>query len=538
MFSASYVYWLPNADGSKADMKTDVNSVIIIGPNGSGKSKLGAWMEGVEPDRVHRIAAQRDLNFSEHISYMSYEEAQVNLFYGKQRIYTNKPKYDRWGFSPSSDEIWRHPTTTLLKDFDDALSALFSKANHENASQRKLAREARSTSYITDNAVEKTVSLWEGVFKQRRLTFNEDTFSAAVPNTNISYSATEMSDGERAVLYLIAQVLCIPDNCIIVMDEPEIHLHPSLMNILWRELEDERDDCLFIYITHDLEFISSHSQSDVVWIRGYDGNSWDYEKIDPYNLPSDLPLQILGNTRPILFCEGQAASIDKRVFDILYPNHFVVPCGSCGQVIQSTKAYQKLSIINHMNAIGIIDRDYRDEKVLADLEISHIYSLRMAEIENIFLLEPVLSLAAERFLVEDVDTAVSKAKDHVIERFRTEFEKQVQQATVSALKHQLSSINLEPDCHSCNEELFKERIGQISWSFEYSRQRERYTNALVDEDYVGILCLFKDKTIVRSVGKYLGCKNDYVEKMIRLLGSKDGASLREIFREYLPSIAD
>ena len=68
-----------------------------------------------------------------------------------------------------------------------------------------------------------------------------------------------MSDGERAVLYLIVQVLCIPDNKKLIIDEPELHLHGSIMNRLWKGLEQVRPDCLFIYITHDTDFAALHS---------------------------------------------------------------------------------------------------------------------------------------------------------------------------------------------------------------------------------------------------------------------------------------
>ena len=46
------------------------------------------------------------------------------------------------------------------------------------------------------------------------------------------YFSNQMSDGERAVLYLTAQILCVPQNKTLIVDEPEIHLHHSIMNRL------------------------------------------------------------------------------------------------------------------------------------------------------------------------------------------------------------------------------------------------------------------------------------------------------------------
>ena len=76
-----------------------------------------------------------------------------------------------------------------------------------------------------------------------------------------------MSDGERSVLYLAAQVLCVPENKTLIIDEPEVHLHPSLMGRLWRALESARPDCLFVFITHDVQFAALHKDSPRIWVK-------------------------------------------------------------------------------------------------------------------------------------------------------------------------------------------------------------------------------------------------------------------------------
>ena len=77
-----YNYFLPDKNNNKIKQTTESNSVIIIGANGSGKSKLGAWIEEQEKKNVHRVGAQRSLNFNEYITLKSYEQAKNLLFYG------------------------------------------------------------------------------------------------------------------------------------------------------------------------------------------------------------------------------------------------------------------------------------------------------------------------------------------------------------------------------------------------------------------------------------------------------------------------
>ena len=49
----------------------------------------------------------------------------------------------------------------------------------------------------------------------------------------MEYHGQEMSDGERVILYLIGQCLSLPERSVIIIDEPEIHLHKSLVDKLW-----------------------------------------------------------------------------------------------------------------------------------------------------------------------------------------------------------------------------------------------------------------------------------------------------------------
>lgn len=46
---------------------------------------------------------------------------------------------------------------------------------------------------------------------------------------NRLYNASKMSDGERVIFYLAGSILAVPNNSIIIIDELEMHTHPSLI---------------------------------------------------------------------------------------------------------------------------------------------------------------------------------------------------------------------------------------------------------------------------------------------------------------------
>ena len=88
-----------------------------------------------------------------------------------------------------------------------------------------------------------------------------------------------------------------------------------------------------------------------------------------------------------MFCEGDAGSLDVTIYQIAYPNYHVIPRGGCEKVIESTKALRNNAALHHMDAVGIIDSDYRESAEVASLLTHGIQTIAVAEIENIFCVE-------------------------------------------------------------------------------------------------------------------------------------------------------
>ena len=286
----SFIYNLPDEQLNPKQCETDSNALVIIGANGAGKSKLGAWIEQQDLENIHRIGAQRNLNFNENITLKSYSQAEDIVFWGTAEENQKNGKGYRWEWGKSY-------TTKLMNDFEDVLAALIALKNNENdnfVNQCKKAEETNNEKPHTPvTSIDKLSYIWNDVFPQRDLLIEDSKFYAFLQKNGkeMRYSANQMSDGERSVLYLASQVLCVPKNKILIIDEPEIHLHRSIMNRLWKALEKHRQDCLFIYITHDTQFAAMHGNADKIWIQDYDGEHWKFKKIEDNDLPEELLLE-------------------------------------------------------------------------------------------------------------------------------------------------------------------------------------------------------------------------------------------------------
>ena len=65
----------------------------------------------------------------------------------------------------------------------------------------------------------------------------------------------------------------------------------------------------------------------------------------------------------------------------------MIPCRSCVKVIEYTKSINSLKDLHHLEAVGLIDRDYRTENEILSLKKDNIYVLDISEVENLFCID-------------------------------------------------------------------------------------------------------------------------------------------------------
>lgn len=532
----AFAYHLPDETGNKIKHQTESNSVVIVGANGSGKSKLGAWMEQKDMMGVHRIGAQRSLNFRENIPLQNFTQAEAAVLYGNAD--TNESlkskKYFRW-------KEGTQYTTTLLDDFENVLAALIALTNNENAEYvadcKKAEREGKEKPSTTKSSLDKLIDVWNEVFPQRGLRMKDSKFLTYFEKNGMEeeYSSNQMSDGERAVLYLASQVLCVPKNKTLIVDEPEIHLHRSIMNRLWHALEKSRPDCLFIYITHDTQFAAAHGQSDKIWIKDFDGAHWKLEKLEDSELPEELLFDILGSRKNVLFVEGEKNSYDTQLYTVLYPNYYVIACGSCTQVISRTKAFKNNPSLHRCHVYGLIDRDYRSDHEIEKYKDDNIYTLKVAEVENLFLVEELIRLMADH-LGQNPDDIFAKVKDYIVNvRFTNQIDRQICQSVVAHLKYHLATIELSGKNDDGAKSSLDAALHTIDYEKTKAEQETKFKEALSEDDYEKVLRVFNEKGLISSIGHFLGVVDkEYCNRVLALLNGKLHDEISDAISGYLP----
>jgi len=247
-----------------------------------------------------------------------------------------------------------------------------------------------------DTTMRKLRAIFRRVLPNRDLQITADDITVLPVTDGVvgeGFSVTQMSDGEKAVLYMIGQTLVADEGSVFIMDEPEIHIHRSILGRLWDELETARPDCAFLLITHDLEFAASRAGKKYV-VQSYDpATGWVVEPVpEADGFSEDLVTLILGSRKPILFVEGESASLDVAFYRACYPAWTVVPRGSCEEVIHSVVTMRRNDAFTRIQSAGLVDADSRSDSERAALTARGIETLPVSEIENLLLL-PAISRA-------------------------------------------------------------------------------------------------------------------------------------------------
>ena len=380
------------------------STTVIIGANGAGKSSLINELRKnnskINSNEMYVLPAQKLLYFVSNI----HDRNEITRDRYIQDLKEVDLKYNTIALQPFQIE----------KDFSNTFTKLITL----------LVKDIMAVA--TDNfrgKNESSLSLWQKLEKIWNKIKPEIKFDIDPKNTVVKvekngskYSINGLSDGERCILFYIGNVLLAPENSYIIVDEPETFLNAAVYNELWDLLISERPDCQFIFASHNMDFVQSRTNATYIWCKNFEAPyDLDYQVLeDSQEMPLSLLTEVSGTRKPILFCEGTKTSIDYQIYSKLFSEFcFVKPVQGHKQVIQYTKAYNKLEKTYGNKAYGIIDYDWMDEARIESYKKKNIFVLPFNEIEMLLVDEEIVNsvLSDDE---EDKKQKINKLRDTVI----------------------------------------------------------------------------------------------------------------------------
>lgn len=499
------------------------SNIVAIGANGSGKTTLSEKFRTDLSNNGTVISAQRILKIPSFNSISNHLVTSQALKESQQRGKTYKHNND---------------FNYIQNEFSVVLNNLLAESISESSIYRKTALDASNQGLIikkpNETNLDKTLAIWNSLIDHRIIECIDGMNFSVKDGVNV-YQPIQMSDGEKVLLFLIAQVLQAPKDGFIVVDEPEMYLHKTILKKLWDRLEKERPDCLFIYLTHDLDFATSRVTALKLWIKSFIYPSkWEIERIPSNDLPEQLLLELLGSRKNILFCEGQKGSIDERIYSILFPKLTIMPVGSCFDVISYTKAFNKIPNIATI-AYGLIDSDHHSNERIKCLEKDNVYSFGVAEVENLFLDENFLKSLANQFLANE--SVVYDIKTDVIKALSDMKELQASNYVSAKVNYyfkdsDVSKGNTFVDIES-NYNKFIQEIDMQNW---YKVRINYIEDIISTSDYNKAISIFNNKGLKAVASKHFKI-SDFTEKSIKLL-QQDNSTVKYILMYFPIELSD
>ena len=521
------VFLIPTSNSQSYETFNIQKNIVVVGSNGAGKTRFGAAIEDINTRinptiRVHRISAQKNLSLPRAVAPTNISVVESNLFPTGNQQHTR----------------WKHldPITASSSDYELVVQLLFAKLTERDRKFTEAQRISQVRLDVPDAPIDTLVRIWNDVLPNRSLFFSDG--SVLVDSILGRYQGSEMSDGERVILYLIAQCLLVPSNSIIIVDEPEIHLHKSLVNRLWNSIEKECPNQLFIYVTHDLDFAASRHDAYKIWIKSYAGGAnFDWIQLpESESLPEALLLQVLGSKKNVLFVEGEKDSLDVAIYQSVYSNYLVIPRSGCSKVIEATKAIRDVPSIHHVSAYGIVDSDYRTPEEVASLLRSGIYTIDVAEVENLLCTEGMLRLVASHQML-DPTTVIEAAKNLVITSLTSEVEAQIASKVENEVKYRLNVFKRTNNTEQGIAVGLAATVAAIDVNAIYRQDKALYEGIIATRDLAKALKYYNRKSLASRMSPIFGLANkEYPELMLRLLNSDKKAEVVAALLPYLPTL--
>lgn len=363
--------------------------VFILGRNGTGKSALVGRLSSSLGKKLVFMPGSRPGHFD--------NESLTLTPASRKKLADNLPHHDA-----NPDTRWKVATGTSRNEkaiHDLQAAELQYKVDAANEIKINGSQSAAIARLQSNNApLDRVNALLAQANLPIRMLISGGEIRAE--QAGAIYSYARMSDGERAALIFAAEVVSAPDETIFLIDEPELHLHPSIVVPLLKGMIAERPTCGFVICTHELDLPGSSPSSKIILVRGSQWagetiQSWEIDLLDqPDQIPEWLRVDLIGSRRKILFIEGTPTSLDQPLYSLLFPEVSVRSRTSCRDVMRAVEGLRALEKMHRAQAYGLIDHDGMGDEQMLDFETRGIFPLPSFAVESLYYSAVVLTALA------------------------------------------------------------------------------------------------------------------------------------------------
>lgn len=465
--------------------------VFLLGSNGTGKSSFLQALKRQQNNttKVLRVAAHRQMTTQSGAIQMTAA--------GRQQHEQNTSAWEQQDQARYADQ----------PRIDRVQALLFDLVNEQVLLDQEVAKHGRAdpsgAQFHLVRAKESPVDKLNRLLASAQLktTVKIDGFNAvqAQREGGEPFDFAQVSDGERAAIFLAATVLTAAPESVLLLDEPERHLNHAIIAPLLRDLFAERPDCAMVVSTHAIDLAVEHPQARMLLMRdvrraGPERHelAWDFDLLEAgEDVPELVRRDILGARRRVLFVEGTDASLDGGLYATLLPGVSVVPKGSSRDVIAATKGMRGASGLHHIAVFGLIDHDGRDDDTRAEHVNDRVHVLGLNAVEALYyhpdVIDAVALVQAEHLDGFDAVTM----RENAIAGAVSELAKERDRLCARAAEMQVSE-HLQRQAPTWKEVLAgEERTIPLDLNAVLGAEQDRFNTAIAQNDLATLLRRYK-----------------------------------------------
>jgi UDP-2,3-diacylglucosamine pyrophosphatase LpxH len=236
---------------------------------------------------------------------------------------------------------------------------------------------------------------------------------------------------------LLTHLMRATPDSLVVIDEPEIYLHPDIQRRLLHVLKDMGSDILLA--THSTEILTEADPGEIVLVDKRKASAERLKDIagvqraiDVLGSQQNITLTALARNRRVLFVEGDHDfSLLRRFAKRIGLNELATGVGLAAMPSGGFGSWRRVSVLAEgiADALGtelligaVYDRDYfcdeEVDEVLGTLSrfltVSHVHSRK--EIENYLLIPGALSRAIQKAFSDRMGVATAKLEELDVEK--------------------------------------------------------------------------------------------------------------------------
>lgn len=388
----SFATSVPLIDGSQLHLPlSSAAPLFVVGPNGAGKSGLISMLFRLNQNNAVWISAHRQTWMETNAVPFSPQDKIRNEENFRGQDSQPQARWKDWNAATRSGMV-----IADLIDMDNKLARDLADAyrSGNGAAAVKIAAKSQPLAEITELFVGSGIPI--------ELAIGPNSSILARKNGGPPYSIASLSDGERAALLIAGTILTANEGALILVDEPERHLHASIVTPLLLQLFAKRPDCVFVVSTHELSLPVAMASAKTVLVRDSrsandDVTAWDLDVLDPGTEIDDATKEaIIGSRRKLLFIEGTSASLDKLLYELLFPGVAIFPRQSCRDVEHAVASVRDAQSVTWVQAFGIVDQDQIPPTKVTSLNVKGIYPLSVYSVESLYYSPTIIAAVAHR----------------------------------------------------------------------------------------------------------------------------------------------